>query len=147
MEKMYKSLVVLFWIAVVIIYPMLISIYVTLPLFVGFAGLMLIIGVDEDKYLYIIFSLIYMLNLEINLSLPLFLLPISVVIFYIFFKEKLNFLKLCSVCISISTVVLINLIYFFSLFSYDFITEQSSINYDSFILFSIIYDIIAAVLI
>jgi len=144
---MYKSLVVLFWIAVVIIYPMLISIYVTLPLFVGFAGLMLIIGVDEDKYLYIIFSLIYMLNLEINLSLPLFLLPISVVIFYIFFKEKLNFLKLCSVCISISTVVLINLIYFFSLFSYDFITEQSSINYDSFILFSIIYDIIAAVLI
>ena len=147
MDRVYKILVVLFWIAVVIIYPMLISIYVTLPLFVGFVGLMLVIGVDEEKYLYIILSLIYMLNLEINLSLPILLLPISVFIFYIYFKDKLDFIKLCSVCVYIATVVLINLIYFFLLFCYDFITSQSSVNYDSFILFSIVYDIIAAVLI
>ncbi len=147
MDRVYKSLVVLFWIAVVIIYPMLISIYVTLPLFVGFVGLMLVIGVDEDKYLYIILSLIYMLNLEINLSLPILLLPISVFIFYIYFKDRLDFLKLCRVCVYIATVVLINLIYFFLLFIFDSITGQSSVNYDSFLLFSVVYDIIAAVLI
>ena len=147
MDRVYKSLVVLFWIAIVIIYPMLISIYVTLPLFVGFVGLMLVIGVDEEKYLYIILSLIYMLNLEINLSLPILLLPISVFIFYIYFKDRLDFLKLCRVCVYIATVVLINLIYFFLLFIFDSITGQSSVNYDSFLLFSVVYDIIAAVLI
>lgn len=147
MDKVYKSFVFLLWLAIVIIYPMLISIYVTLPLFVGFSGLMLIIGVDEEKYMYILFSLVYMLNLEINLSLPIFLLPISVMVFYILFKEKLNFLKLCTSCISIVTVILINLIYFSLLFFYDFVTGQSSIDYDSFLLFSIIYDIIAAVLV
>ncbi len=147
MDRVYRSLVVLFWIAVVIIYPMLISIYVTLPLFVGFVGLMLIIGIDEEKYLYVTLSLIYMINLEINLSLPILLLPISVFIFYVYFKDRLDFLKLCNVCIYISTVILINLIYFFLLFIFDSITGQSSVNYDSFLLFSVVYDIIAAVLI
>jgi len=146
-DRVYRSLVVLFWIAVVIIYPMLISIYVTLPLFVGFVGLMFVIGIDEEKYLYITLSLIYMINLEINLSLPILLLPISVFIFYVYIKDRLDFLKLCNVCIYISTVILINLIYFFLLFIFDSITGQSSVNYDSFLLFSVVYDIIAAVLI
>ena len=126
---------------------MLISIYVTLPLFVGFAGLMFIYGLDSENYLYTLFAFVYMLNLEINLSLPLLLMPVSALIFYIFIKDKLNFLKMCKVCIAVLTVVIINGIYFFSLASYDFITEQSSVNYDSFLLFSILYDIIAAVLI
>lgn len=147
MDIVYKSLIALFWIAIVIVYPMLISMYVTLPLFVGFAGLMLVIGAEEDRYIYILFSLMYMINLEVNLSLPIFLLPIAVSIFYIFIKDRLSFLKLCNICIFISTVILINLIYFFLLFVYDSITGQSSVNYDSFILFSIIYDVIAAVLV
>jgi len=146
-DKIYKSSVFLLWTAIVVIYPMLISIYVALPLFVGFSGLMLIIGIDEERYLYILFSLIYMINLEVNLSLPIFLLPISVTIFYMFLKEKLNFLKLCVSCVSITSVILIDLIYFSLLFFYDFVTGQSSINYDSFLLFSVIYDIIAAVLV
>lgn len=147
MKKVYKSIILLFWIALVIIYPMLISIYVTLPLFVGFAGLMLILGIDEENYAYIILSLIYMINLEINLSLPILLLPISTLLFFYYIKDKLVFLKLCKVCVYIITVILINGIYFFLLASYDFLTGYSSINYDSFIIFSIIYDIIAAVLI
>jgi len=147
LKKVYKSIILLFWIALVIIYPMLISIYVTLPLFVGFAGLMLILGIDEENYAYIILSLIYMINLEINLSLPILLLPISTLLFFYYIKDKLVFLKLCKVCVYIITVILINGIYFFLLASYDFLTGYSSINYDSFIIFSIIYDIIAAVLI
>ena len=147
MEKVYKGGVILFWLAVVIIYPMLISIYVNLPLFVGFAGLILVLGLEEENFTYIIFSFLYMLNLEINLSLPLLLLPISTMLFYYFVKEKLDILKLCRICIYITTVILIDFIYFFLLAGYDFITEQSSVNYDIALLFSFIYDIIAAVLI
>ena len=142
-----KILIVLFWLVVVLLYPMLISIYVTLPLFIGFAGLMFIIGVEKEKYLYVLFAIVYMLNVEINLSLPLFLLLISTLIFYIFINNKLHFLKLCRVCVYVLTVVSINLIYFFILTLYDIVSHQHSINCDGLIVISIIYDIIAAVLI
>ena len=147
MEKVYKGVVILFWLAVVIIYPMLISIYVNLPLFVGFAGLIFVLGLEEENITYVIFSFLYMLNLEINLSLPLLLMPISAMIFYYFVKRQLDILKLCRVCVYISTVILIDFIYFFLLAAYDFITDQSSVNYDASLILSLIYDIIAAVLI
>ena len=147
MEKLYKFLKFIFWIIFVIIYPMLISIYVTLPLFVGFAGLIMVLGIEKDKYWHIFFAFLYMINLEINLSLPLFLMPISALIFYNFVKEKLAFLKLCPVCVSIVSVILIDFIYFFLLASYDFLMHQNSVNYDSLLLFSLIYDIIAAAVI
>ena len=106
MEIFYKILILIFWILVVTIYPMLISIYVTLPLFVGFAGLMFIYGFDSENYLYTLFAFVYMLNLEINLSLPLLLMPVSALIFYIFIKDKLNFLKMCKVCIAVLQLLL-----------------------------------------
>lgn len=141
-----KTSIVLFWLAVIMLYPMLISIYVVLPLFIGFAGLMFIIGLEKEKFLYTLFSAAYMINLEINLSLPLFLLLISTMIFYLFFSKKLLFIKLCRVCVYIVTVVAINMIYLLILGAYDTITQQHSINYDGLILVSVVYDIIAAVL-
>ncbi len=146
-EHSIKTSIALFWLAVVLLYPMLISIYVVLPLFIGFAGLMFIIGIDKEKFWYTSLAAIYMLNLEINLSLPLFLLLISSMIFYIFFRQKLFFIKLCKICVNVITVISINLIYFITLAIYDLITQQHSINYDGIIIVSVIYDIIAAVLI
>ncbi len=146
-ERVLNFTVILFWISVILIYPMMISIYVTLPLFIGFSGLMLVIGIDDDKYVYSLFSLIYMFNLELNLSLPLLLAPISVVIFYILIKNRLHFLKLCKKCVYIATIIFINLIYFILLAGYDFINSQDSINYNSLIVYSLIYDIILSVII
>ena len=144
---MQKTLTIIFWILTIIIYPMLISMYVTLPLFVGFAGLIMVMGIEEERYTYFLLALIYMLNLEINLSLPMFLMPISVMVFYLFVKDKLAIIKLCKICVRVASVVLINAIYFFILANYDFITEQSSVNYDSLLLSSVLFDIIAVVLI
>ncbi len=141
-----KLLKLIFWLTIILLYPMLISIYVTLPLFIGFAGLMFIIGIERDKVIYILFATVYMLNLEINLSLPLFLLLISTTLFYIFLNNKLHILKLCRGCVNVLTVISINLIYFFILTLYDIVTQQHSINFDGLIVISIIYDIIAAVL-
>ena len=146
-DKIIDIAIFLFWLITVIVYPMLISIYVTMPLFIGFAGLMLVTSIEKDRYWHIILVLLYMINLEINLSLPLFLIPISVVIFILLIKPRLSFLKLCPMCIKVVTVVAINIIYFILLYGYDFAHGQSSVNYDSFLLFSLIYDIIAAVLI
>ena len=146
-DRFIRISIFIIWLIIVTIYPMLVSIYVTMPLFIGFAGLMFIEGVEEENYWKIIFSLIYMINLEVNLSLPILLIAISIVIFYFFIKDRLNFLKLCPKCISIVTVLSINLIYFGLLYIYDFFTNQNSVNYDSLLLFSILYDLIAAVLV
>jgi len=146
-DKVIDILIFLLWLLTVIIYPMLISIYVTMPLFIGFAGLMLVLGIQKDRYWQIALTLLYMINLEINLSLPLLLIPISVVLFIFIVKPKLSFLKLCPVCVKIVTVISINIIYFVLLYGYDSVNSQSSVNYDSFIIFSIVYDIIAAVLV
>ena len=146
-KRVFSILIFIFWVGVVVIYPALISIYVTLPLFVGFSALMLIKGIDEDNFLYAVFAFIYMLMLEINLSLPLLLLPISALIFYVFIRKHLNFLKLCPKCISILTVIFINIIYFFLLSILDISTSQNSINFDYLIILSIIFDIFAAVLV
>ena len=146
-ERIIDFLIFIFWLTTVIVYPMLVSIYVTMPLFIGFAGLMLILGIDEGRIWQIILSILYMINLEINLSLPLFLIPTSVAIYMLFFKNKLSLLKLCPICIKIATVIFINIIYFLLLYAYDFVQSQNSVNYDSFLLFTFIYDIIAAVLI
>jgi len=146
-DRIISILVFLFWVIIVVVYPMLISIYVVLPLFVGFSGLMFIKGLEEENYWFIAFSFVYALNLEINLSLPLLLILISILFFYFFIKPKLAFLKLCKVCVYIVSVFLINVIYFVFLGAYDFATGQSSVNYDSLLLFSLLYDVIAAVLI
>ncbi|NPA50271.1 MAG: hypothetical protein GXO02_01415 [Epsilonproteobacteria bacterium] len=133
-------------IAIVLFYPMLISIYVKLPLFIGFSGYLIVLGVKRERYIYSFFAFLYLLNLELNLSLPLLLTTLAVVLFYLFFYEKLIFLKRCEKCVALISVVMIDLIYFFLLLIHDFIFTQSSIGINPLLLFSLIFDIIAAVL-
>jgi len=121
--------------------------YVTLPLFIGFSGLMFVLGIEKEKPIYIFLSFLYMLSLEINLSLPILLIAIASLIYYLFILDKLTILKHCRKCIYIITVISINLIYFILLNGYDFVTSQNSIDYNYIILYSIIFDIISAVLI
>ena len=147
MSKIYNLLIFLFWLLLVIVYPAIISMYVTLPLFIGFSGLMLVLGIEKEKPVYVILSFLYMLSLEINLSLPILLIEIASIIYYLFILDKLSILKHCKKCIYIITVISINLIYFVLLSGYDFITSQNSIDYNYIILYSIIFDIISAVLI
>jgi len=143
----YNLLIFTFWLLVVIIYPAIISMYVTLPLFIGFSGLMFVLGIEKEKPIYIFLSFLYMLSLEINLSLPILLIAIASLIYYLFILDKLTILKHCRKCIYIITVISINLIYFILLNGYDFVTSQNSIDYNYIILYSIIFDIISAVLI
>jgi len=139
----------LFWVWIVtfvLFYPMLISFYVFLPLFVGVMGYIFIEGVDKGKWIYIFLSLLYFINLEVNLSLPFFLILISVLIVYMFFFNTLAHLKKCKVCIPLINVFLIDVIYLGILLAYDFIFGTKSIVLDSILLYSLIIDLIMAVL-
>ena len=144
-----KVLWILFWATVgsfVILYPTLISMYVYLPLFIGFAGYMIIWGIDGHGLRYIWFPLIYLVNLEANLSLPMFLSLLSVLLFYLTLYEKIRYFKRCPVCVGLLSVIAIDLYYFLILLGYDFVFDTTSIFVDSLLLYSLVFDLIFVVL-
>jgi len=139
---------VLFWVlitAFILFYPMLISFYVFLPLLVGVMGYIFIVGIDKGKWIYIFLSMVYFINLEVNLSLPFFLILISVLIVYMLFYGTLAHLKKCKICIPLITVLLIDVVYLGVLLSYDFIFSTSSIVLDTILLYSLVVDLLVVV--
>ena len=130
----------------VVFYPMLISIYVFLPLFIGVMGYMLMRGIDKNNPFYIFISLFYFINLEVNLSLPLFLTILVVLLIYAIFYHHLNYFRKCVVCRPIISVILIDLFYLVFLLTYDFIFQTSNVMIDNILLYTLIVDLLVVVL-
>lgn len=131
----------------VLLYPLLISIYVFLPLCIGAVGYLLVYGIDTNKPFVVLLSSVYALNLEINLSLPIFMIVISVLLFYVFIYPSLKHFGRCKICQPLLSVLLIDAIYLASLFLYDFIFQTQSIVLDSILLYSLIIDLLIAVMV
>jgi len=139
---MHHPLVWLF----ILFYPMLISIYVFLPLLIGVMGYILILGIEEGKFHYILMSMVYFLNLEVNLSLPFFLIVISTLLVYVMFYSKLTHFRKCKICKPIMSVILLDVVYLGCLLSYDFIFQSTSVVLDTILLYSLIVDTLVVVL-
>jgi len=128
-----------------IFYPMLISIYVFLPLFIGVMGYILMKGIDENRIFYILLALLYFINLEVNLSLPFFLIAIVSLIVYMFFYHHLNYFRKCMICRPILSVILIDGLYLGSLLAYDFVFQTHTIVLDDILMYSLLVDLLVAV--
>ncbi len=130
----------------VFFYPMLISIYVFLPLFFGVMGYILIKGIEEGRWSYILLSLVYLLNMDINLSLPFLLISIAILLVYIFIYPHLNHFRKCKVCTPLLTVFFIDLVYLGVLLVYDFIFQEQIVRLDDILLYPLIVDLLVAVM-
>jgi len=150
MDKFSKSLTLLFmWVSVllfIIFYPMLISIYVFLPLLIGVMGYIFIQGIEKEKIHYVFIAIIYFINLEVNLSLPFFLIFISSLLVYVLFYHSLLYFRECVICRPVLSVLLIDMVYLGSLLSYDFIFQTNSIVLDNILLYSLIIDLLIVVI-
>ncbi len=129
----------------IMFYPMLISIYVFLPLFVGVMGYLLMKGINENKIFYILLALFYFINLEVNLSLPFFLTTLISLLVYVFFYHHLNYFRKCVICRPILSVILIDGFYLLSLLAYDFVFQTHTIVLDNILLYSLIVDLLVVV--
>ena len=141
-----KSLI---WLAIglfVFFYPMLISIYVFLPLFIGAMSYMFVLGLEKEKTAYILISIFFMINIEVNLSLPSFLILISALLFFVLIYPYLKHFRRCKVCKPILSVLLLDLMYLTSLFAYDFVFETQSVVLDEILLYSLVVDMLIVVL-
>ena len=129
----------------IIFYPMLISIYVFLPLFIGVMGYLLMKGIDENRIFYILLAILYFINLEVNLSLPFFLATLTSLLVYIFLYHHLNYFRKCVICRPVLSVILIDGFYLLSLLAYDFIFQTHTIVLDNILLYSLIVDLLVVV--
>ena len=138
-----------FWIMTLIFiffYPMLISIYVFLPLLIGATAYIFITGLEEEKTISVVLALLYILNLEVNLSLPLFLTIITTLFFYVFFYPYFQHFQKCEFCRPLLSVLFINMLYLCALFFYDFLFETQSMVLDTILLYSLIVDMLIVVI-
>ena len=129
----------------IIFYPMLISIYVFLPLFLGVMGYLLMKGIDENRIFYILLPILYFINLEVNLSLPFSLITLTSLLVYVFLYRHLNYFRKCVICRPILSVILIDGFYLLSLLAYDFIFQTHTIVLDSILVYSLIVDLLVVV--
>ena len=129
----------------VIVYPLFVSMYTMLPPFIGLAGYVLIINLEKEKS-YIFAPLLFLLNLDLNLSLPLFLSIFVIILIYMFIYTPLKRLVRCKVCLLFALIVIIDFLYYFSLFIYDFIFNTTTILADMLLVYYIVIDILLGVL-
>ena len=150
MEKVAKAEHrTLFLIAIVffiLFYPMLISIYVFLPLFIGAMSYIIIQGLEKDKSIFLLIAVVYLLNLEVNLTLPLFLTIIVSFIFYVTVYPSLKYFRRCKICKPLISVVILDFFYLGSLFIFDFVFQTQSIVLDNILLYSLVVDMLVVVL-
>ncbi|HFC03936.1 MAG TPA: hypothetical protein ENJ74_03590 [Nitratifractor salsuginis] len=146
MGRVWRWLLWLGIFAFVLLYPMLVSVYVTLPLFIGIAGYLILRGLEGEGWRYLLLPLFYLLNLEINLSLPLLLSLAAVLIYYLLLYPSMLFLKRCRLCVALLSVFFIDLIYLGLIEIYDFIFSTSSITINTQLAYSLLMDLFAAVL-
>lgn len=145
-KKEHRTLLLIAVTFFVLFYPMLISIYVFLPLFIGAMSYIFIVGLEKHKSLYILLSIIFLINLEVNLSLPLFLTIISALLFYVMLYSSFRHFRRCKVCKPLISVIILDFFYLGALFAFDFIFQVHSIELDSILLYSLVVDMLVVVL-
>jgi len=125
----------------VLIYPMLVSIYTLLPPLIGLVGYIIIINLHRDKLIAFL-GMFYLLNLDLNLTLPLLLSIFAVILIYMLFYTKLKLLISCHNCLFFILVIIIDFGYYSMLFIYDLMFASSTVLADGHIVYYIIVDLL-----
>ena len=128
---------------VAIFYPILISIYLFLPLFTGVAGYAIIRGAEKGEWLGVIFGLLYLINLDLNLSLPFFAMALTLLAVYFFLYPLWRHFR-CKVCAVLLSVLSIDGIYFGMLKLYDFVFATTTVKTDTILLYHLVTDLLVA---
>ena len=136
----------LFVIVFILFYPIAISTYPIWPLFIGLFGLILIRGIDENRFLWIVYATFYLLNIETNLSLPILLSLAATLMAYLLFYSFKKLIRFCKICRYILIIFLVDSIYVALLFIYSYLKVGYVWEFDSIYLYWFVIDLLAAVL-
>jgi len=138
------SLKFLEWVFIIFMvgfYPMLVSIYPLLPPFIGIAGLVIIYNTDKN-IVYPLSGMLYLVNLDLNLTLPFLLSIFSVIFIKIFIYHNAKLMIRCKVCLTLFLILLVDAFYYIALFLYDIILDTKTIVGDPILTYYILSDFI-----
>jgi hypothetical protein len=133
-----------FLVSFVLFYPFLVSIYTMLPPLIGLVGYIIISNLDKNV-LYAWGGFFYLLNLELNSSLPLLLSFFIIIVVYALVYSTLKLLIRCRVCLLFALMIIIDSSYYLGLFLYDIIFDTSSVIGDMLLVYYIVVDILIGV--
>ncbi|MCK5854110.1 MAG: hypothetical protein KAG56_02725 [Sulfurovaceae bacterium] len=128
-----------------IFYPMFTSIYTILPPLIGVVGLFIIYNMEKNS-LNAFLGMLYLVNLDFNAGLPLLLSLVVIVLIYILIYPSAKLIINCKRCLAIFLIIFIDILYYVTLFIYDFIFSLDILTGDSTLLFYIIIDLIIGLL-
>ena len=126
-------------------YPMLTSIYPLLPPFIGIAGLVIIYNMDKNV-IYSLSAMVYLIHLDLNLSLPFLLSIFSIIFIKMFIYSTAKLMIRCRVCLGIFLILLVDSFYYLNLFLYDIILNTKTVIVDFVLGYYILSDIIIGLL-
>jgi hypothetical protein len=129
----------------VIFYPILVSIYALFPPLIGIAGLIIIYNIDKNIIL-VVSGVLYLIHIDLNLSLPFLLSIVSIVLIHILAYPSAKLMIRCRVCLALFLIIIIDILYYTNLFLYDIILGTKTIIADSMLWLYIFIDIIIGLL-
>jgi len=132
------------WIVIIFMvgfYPMLVSIYPLLPPLIGIAGLVIIYNTDKN-IVYPLSGMLYLVNLDLNLTLPFLLSIFSAIFIKIFIYSPAKLMIRCRVCLNLFIILLVDAFYYIGLFLYDIVLDSKTIIADPILTYYILSDFI-----
>ena len=141
---MFAKLVwMVFALLVAFFYPIVISIYLFLPLFTGVAGYAIIRGAEKGEWFGIVLGLLYFVNLDLNLSLPFFAIALTIfTVYFVLYPIWRHFR--CHICAVLLSVLSIDGVYFGMLKLYDFVFATTTVKTDTILLYHLVTDLLVA---
>lgn len=127
----------------VFFYPIFASYYYYLPPFTAIAAILAIRGYEKQNKFLLYASLAYLFNIEINFSIPLFSTFIVLVFYYFIVLPKLRYYTTCKICLRLLTVAVYNLMLVAFLLSYDYLFFTNSIAMDLKLVYNIMFELMA----
>jgi len=140
---MSRFFVVLF----IFFYPIIASYYYYIPPLIAIAAILAIEGYEKENRFMLVASLVYLFNIEVNFSLPLFSTFIVLCFYFFVILPKLRFFTTCAICLRLITVVVYNLLLIGFLISYDYLFFEYTLALDLKLLYNLLFELMVVLVI
>lgn len=131
----------------VFFYPILSSYYYYIPPFIAIAAIFAIRGHEKQNRFMLYMSLIYLFNVEVNFSLPMFSTIVVLLFYFYFILPKLRFYTTCTICLRFLTVIFYNIFLVAFLLIYDYLFFTHTLFLDLKLLYNITFELLAVLFI
>lgn len=125
----------------VLLYPTIASIYAFSPPLLGIAAFIFIDAMEKEDYEYMLITLVYMLNIDVNFSMPMFLSIFSMLLIYTLIYPRLNVFSHCKMCVAAIIVVIFNLLYMEMILLYSYVFKEFILDMDAVLIAYFLFDL------